>query len=105
HRGQVHLVDRPGEPPQVVGSEAGLGRGGLLERPAGGEEPPRGGAGELLDVAAEQEAVEQGPERVVVGQVVGGGEERQQRQLVRLGAAAVGALVEDGQQVVEDGAV
>ena len=56
-------------------------------------------------MAAEQEPVEQGPQRLVLGQVVRGREQREQREPVDLGPPAVDPLVEDRQQVVEDRAV
>ena len=60
---------------------------------------------QVVDVAAEQEPVEQGPQGLVLGQVVRGREQREQRQPVDLGPAAIDPLVEDREQVVQDRAV
>src|SRR5581483_10254607 len=103
---QVHVEDARRQLAQVVRRHAsGLAVGGPLQLPAGGQQARHGLVRQVVQRAAQQEAVEQGLQGVVLGQVVGGREQRQQRQLVCLGAAAVGALVEDGEQVVENGAV
>ena len=80
-------------------------RAGLLQVPAGHQQARHLLALEVVDMAAKQEPVEQGPQRLVFGQVVGRREQRQQRELVHLGPAAVKPLVEHGQQVVEDRAI
>ena len=56
-------------------------------------------------MAAEQEPIEQGAERLVLGQVVRRREEREQGKPVDLGAAAIDPLVQHRQQVVQDRAV
>ena len=76
-----------------------------FQLPAGRQQPGHRLALEVVDVATDQEPVEQGTQRIVLGQVVRGREEREQRQAVQLGPAAVDPLVEHREQVVQDRAV
>ena len=92
------------------GAEVGRGdrrfeRKGALQLPACGQQSRHLLTFEVVDVTAEKKSVEQSAEGVVLGKVVGSGEERQERELVDLGAAAVDPLVEHRQQVVEDRAI
>ena len=61
--------------------------------------------GDVVAMHAEQEAIEQGPQGVVLRQAVAGADDHQQRQRAGFAAAAEDALVEHHQEAVEDRAV
>ncbi len=78
------------------GHDLGLERGALLQQPA------ELVAVEVVAPDAEQEAVEEGRQGVVGGDLVAGGEHRDQGDPNGVGAVGEAARVEQGEQAVED---
>ena len=60
---------------------------------------------QVLGRGPHQEAIEHRPQRVVVGDLVGGAEQRRERNLDAGGAGEEAALVQDAEQRVQDGGV
>ena len=69
------------------------------------DEPVEMEAVQVLRRGPHQEAIEHRPQRVVVGDLVGGAEQRRQRHLDAGGAGEETALVQDAEQRVQDGGV
>ena len=88
-----------------MSNAAAASAAGQIELPARLQHVAEPLRGHVVATHAEQEAIEQGPQGVVLRQAVAGADDHQQRQQAGLPAAAEDPFVEHHQEAVEDRAV